>query len=74
MEHHELFNVNQHSLRKERSNLSKLSEHHDWVVQNLAMANVDTVFLDFAKAFDKVDHDILLHKLKAAGTKGKLGK
>merc|ERR1712179_152712 len=31
------------------------------------------VYLDFAKAFDKVDHDILCHKLHGLGIKGKVG-
>ena len=35
--------------------------------------SVDMVYLDFAKAFDKVDHGILLHKLKDLGITGKLG-
>ena len=29
--------------------------------------------MDFAKAFDKVDHGILCHKMKAIGISGKLG-
>ena len=32
-----------------------------------------TVYLDFAKAFDKVDHDIICHKLKKLGINGKVG-
>ena len=34
---------------------------------------VDMVYLDFAKAFDKVDHGILRHKVKDLGITGKLG-
>ena len=35
--------------------------------------SVDMVYLDFAKSFDKVDHGILLHKLKDLDITGKLG-
>ena len=31
------------------------------------------VYLDFAKAFDKVDYGILLHKLRDAGIPGNFG-
>ena len=34
---------------------------------------VDMVYLDFPKAFDKVDHGVLLHKIKTLGSTGKLG-
>ena len=74
MEDHNLFSDNQHGFRKGRSCLSKLLAHYDWVLHNLAEGkNVDVVFLDFAKAFDKVDHGILLHKIKTLGITGKLG-
>ena len=74
METHHLFSDKQHGFRKGRSCLSKLLAHHDWVLNNLAEGkNVDVVFLDFAKAFDKVDHGILLHKVKTLGITGKLG-
>ena len=33
-------------------------------------SSVDMVYLDFSKNFDKVDHCILLHKLRAVGTWG----
>ena len=29
--------------------------------------NVDSLFLDFEKAFDKVDHGLLCHRLKEKG-------
>ena len=33
---------------------------------------VDMVYLDFAKACDKVDHGVLLHKIRTLGITGKL--
>ena len=35
--------------------------------------NVDVIYLDFAKAFDKFDHGILLNKLQKIGINGKIG-
>ena len=34
----------------------------------------DTVYLDFAKAFDKVEHIILLKTVRAHGISGKIGR
>ena len=34
---------------------------------------VDMIYLDVSNAFDKVDHGVLLHKLKDLGITGKLG-
>ena len=49
----------QHGFRKGRSCLSNLLAHYEWLLQGLAEGkNVDVVYLDFAKAFDKVDHSI----------------
>ena len=36
-------------------------------------STVDMVYLDFSKSFDKVDHGILLHKLRDLGITGRLG-
>ena len=38
----------------------------------MSNAETDSIFLDFAKAFDKVDHQILLQKIKNLGITGKL--
>jgi hypothetical protein len=35
--------------------------------------NIDVVYLDFAKVFDKCDPGILLRKLKWIGITGKIG-
>ena len=34
---------------------------------------VDMIYLDFSKAFDKVDHGIVLHKLRDLGITGVYG-
>ena len=34
---------------------------------------VDMIYLDFSKAFDKVDHGIVLHKLRDIGITGNMG-
>ena len=35
--------------------------------------SVDMIYLNFSKAFDKVDHGVLLHKLRDMGIAGNLG-
>merc|ERR1712055_1282667 len=44
-----------------------------WSSSKLNFQDNNRVILDFAKAFDKVDHDILCHKLRALGITGKVG-
>ena len=58
-------NPKQHGLSSGRSCLSQLLEHHNKILEELEKSNnVDVIYLDFAKAFDKVDLGILLNKLK----------
>ena len=73
IEENDLFNNSQHGFRTGRSCLSQLLTHYDRIVEILESgSNVDTIYLDFAKAFDKVDHGILLKKLSLLGIRGKL--
>ena len=69
-----LFNHLQHGFRGGRSCLSQLLSHFDRITTELEKGNgVDIIYLDFAKAFDKLDHGITLHKLKSLGIRGQLG-
>ena len=73
MENNELFNTNQHGFRAGRSCISQLLNHHTKILEELEMGNrIDVVYLDFAKAFDKVHHGTLLKKLQNIGITGKL--
>ena len=75
MERHILFNNSQHGFRGGRSCLSQLLIHFDRITAALEKGQgVDVVYLDFAKAFDKVDHGITLNKLKSLGIHGALGR
>ena len=74
MEEHDLFNPGQHGFRQGRSCVSQLVAHYDNITQLLESGkNVDVVYLDFAKAFDKVDFLVTMRKLKLLGITGKVG-
>lgn len=50
------------------SHASQLLAYQGYISDSLEEGNnVDVVYLDFAKAFDKVDHCVLLHKLASLG-------
>ena len=75
LELNEKMDPNQHGSRGKRSCLSQLLEHHLEILDMLERGeNVDLVYLDFAKAFDKCDINLLLHKTKALGITGKVGR
>ena len=75
LESNGLFNEGQHGFRSGRSCLSQLLAHHNDVIEGLVDgSDVDVIYLDFAKAFDKVHHGILLNKLKNLGIRGEAHK
>ena len=75
MEAHNLFNPGQHGFRMSRSCLSQLLNHYDHILYLLEMGhNVDVIYLDFAKAFDKVDFTVTLKKIKQLGIHGNVGR
>ena len=75
LEENELLNPNQHGFRQNRSCLSQLLAHYETILQIIEKGlGVDVVYLDFSKAFDKVDFNVLLSKLHKLGIGGTLGK
>ena len=73
LEENNLYNDNQHGFRKGRSCLSQLLQHTERLIHYLENGNnIDVIYLDFSKAFDRVDHTILLYKLRRNGINGKL--
>ena len=73
LEDNKLLFKNQHGFRALRSCLTQLLAHIDSILNN-QLINVDTdvIYLDYEKAFDKVDHQILLEKLKMYKIDGRL--
>ena len=68
-----LIRDSQHGFRKGRSCLTNLLSFLDKVTDYVNEGtNIDIIYLDFAKAFDKVPHHRLLQKLKAHGINGKI--
>ena len=73
IERNNLLNNGQHGFRKRRSCLSQPLEHYQALVE--AFKNRETaevIYLDFANAFDKVDHGLLMRKLRKLGIGGLL--
>ena len=75
LESNHIFSKKQHGFRKGRSCLTQLLQHMDYILNNyLDSSETDVIYLDYAKAFDKVDHSLLLKKVKSYGIQGNLYK
>ena len=75
LEENGLLNPGQHGFRTGRSCLSQLLAHFETITKALEEGdNVDVIYLDFSKAFDKVDFLVTLKKLNSLGITGNVGK
>ena len=69
---HHILTDAQHGFRKKRSCETQLLVTVHNIAKNLALGDqVDIILLDFFKAFDKVPHQRLLHKLQYYGVRDK---
>ena len=64
----EILKTSQHGFRSGRSCLTNLLSFLEYVTEQLdAGEDVDIIYLDFSKAFDKVPHMRLVHKMREYG-------
>ena len=69
-----MFPEGQHGFRSNRSCLTQLLTYWDNILDHLEQGKgVDAVYTDFAKAFDKCETGVLLHRIKDCGIRGKMG-
>ena len=76
LELNDLICSKQHGFRPGQSCLTQLLHHFDDVLEALTQINsdFDSIYLDYAKAFDKVDHKLLVKKLTLYGIHPKIVK
>ena len=68
LETNNLLTDKQHGFRSNRSCLTQMLDHFDDIFEEFTRGeNTDSIYLDYAKAFDKVDSDLLILKLKKHG-------
>ena len=70
---HDLIKTNQHGFVPCRSTQTNLLQHCSNVFEAMSEnTRIDTIYLDFAKAFNKVNHNILMKKVIEHKIKGKI--
>merc|ERR1712240_964072 len=69
-----IYTYRQHEFRKGRNCLSQLLKHSEEILDALQdRLNIDSVYLDFQKAFDKTDFGLIGVRCKEKGITGHLG-
>ena len=69
----EILSKKQHGFRSGRSCLTQMLSHFDDILLGFTNGfDTDSIYLDYAKAFDKVDHKLLLMKLQKYGFSSQL--
>lgn len=67
----EYISIYQHGFVQGKSVQSNLLEYVNFIVESISNGGqIDTIFTDFSKAFDKVSHNLLLQDLEKVGVKG----
>ncbi|KAG7295979.1 hypothetical protein JYU34_021071 [Plutella xylostella] len=67
------FSPMQHGFLKGRSTVSNLALFNDFVTEKMdGGSQVDVIYTDYSKAFDRIDHSLLLKKLSRIGVTGAL--
>ena len=74
IEDNEILSKKQHGFRSGRSCLTQMLSHFDDILFGFTNYGFDTdsIYLDYAKAFDKVDHKLLLMELQKYGFSSQL--
>ena len=66
-----ILNINQGGFRKQHSTISTVAHFTNTLYNSLNSKQYSiATYIDFSKAFDTVDHDILIHKLSKLGITG----
>ncbi|XP_070610299.1 uncharacterized protein, partial [Erythrolamprus reginae] len=68
LETNKIISNSQHGFIRNKSCQTNLISFVNTITKSVDQCNsVDLIYLDFSKAFDKVDHNLLIHKLKKNG-------
>ena len=68
---HNIININQHGFLKNRNTITAIFEFIEKILKGLDEREaVLALLIDLLKAFDCVDHEILLKKLNSLGLRG----